>query len=67
MAVRQTMIDMVLATDMTKHFEHLNKFHIFMADVQKEVNTIISFSLSNPQPPLPFTLLWSLESRVYIS
>ena len=26
MAMRQTMVDMVLATEMTKHFEHLNKF-----------------------------------------
>ena len=24
--MRQTIIDMVLATEMTKHFEHLNKF-----------------------------------------
>ena len=26
MAMRQTMVDMVLATEMTRHFEHLNKF-----------------------------------------
>ena len=42
MAMRQTMVDMVLATEMTRHFEHLNKF----------VGVIVNFREEQPGTPV---------------
>ena len=46
MAMRQTMVDMVLATEMTKHFEHLNKF----------VGVIVNHKEEQPPSPIDVRL-----------
>ncbi|XP_054160608.1 high affinity cAMP-specific and IBMX-insensitive 3',5'-cyclic phosphodiesterase 8B-like isoform X2 [Oppia nitens] len=47
--VRQSIIDMVLATEMTKHFEHLSKFvHVFTKSVSIEEGLIGNVGQSGP-------------------
>ena len=44
-AVRSVIIDMVLATEMSKHFEHLNKFMNKFNDEKAPVSVKVSFLL----------------------
>ncbi|XP_045482819.1 high affinity cAMP-specific and IBMX-insensitive 3',5'-cyclic phosphodiesterase 8 isoform X2 [Harmonia axyridis] len=49
--VRNNIVDMILATEMTKHFEHLTKFvNVFCAKADEEDDTEGDFiTLSNPE------------------
>lgn len=52
-AVRQSIIDMVLATEMTKHFEHISKFvNVFTKSVTQEEETFEPENLGPESPDL---------------
>lgn len=72
--VRRSMVDMVLATEMTKHFEHLNKFiHscqvLLQPDTSEEFTTefivmikrmlIKCADVSNPGRPIKLCEVWA--------
>ncbi|XP_030387371.1 high affinity cAMP-specific and IBMX-insensitive 3',5'-cyclic phosphodiesterase 8 [Scaptodrosophila lebanonensis] len=73
-SARSTIIDMILATEMTRHFEHLAKFvSVFGSDVEprelmqaEEESSILMrrmlikvADVSNPARPLPYCIEWS--------
>jgi len=76
--LRTSVIDLVLATDMAKHFEHLSKFSMSVVSAVSKMlpyvhlnseKQVISFMLSLcyslpplPSPSLPFPLLFLLHS-----
>ncbi|XP_036162181.1 high affinity cAMP-specific and IBMX-insensitive 3',5'-cyclic phosphodiesterase 8A [Myotis myotis] len=61
--LRQAIIDMVLATEMTRHFEHINKF---VNSVVKPLAELEESEGSEPNPPDVDTMLRSPENRTLI-
>lgn len=71
--VRSITVDMILATEMTRHFEHLAKFvSVFGTDTEQEVHTdtednhmlirrmlIKCADVSNPARPFGFCVEWA--------
>ncbi|XP_054244198.1 high affinity cAMP-specific and IBMX-insensitive 3',5'-cyclic phosphodiesterase 8A isoform X2 [Indicator indicator] len=61
--LRQAIIDMVLATEMTKHFEHVNKF---VNSINKPLAALEENGVSDTTNPSIKTVLTSPENRILI-
>ncbi|KAM9064978.1 high affinity cAMP-specific and IBMX-insensitive 3',5'-cyclic phosphodiesterase 8A isoform X1 [Sarcophilus harrisii] len=61
--LRQAIIDMVLATEMTKHFEHVNKF---VNSINKPLATLEENGANNGDGELVKSVLTSPENRILI-
>ncbi|XP_051837151.1 high affinity cAMP-specific and IBMX-insensitive 3',5'-cyclic phosphodiesterase 8A isoform X2 [Antechinus flavipes] len=61
--LRQAIIDMVLATEMTKHFEHVNKF---VNSINKPLATLEENGANNSDGEVVKSVLTSPENRILI-
>jgi high affinity cAMP-specific and IBMX-insensitive 3',5'-cyclic phosphodiesterase 8 len=65
--VRQSIIDMVLATEMTKHFEHISKFiHVFTKSVNMDEGFSGNDNLLETVPESPNMITFSTPENIVL-